>query len=89
VASIIDESLSSQVKVFLLENQVLSEVVEVETFVNSINVTDGQGKEVVIALTSQVDNQNTFITDSNGLNFQERKINFRPSWDLQVVDYIP
>lgn len=76
-------------KVFLLENQVLSEVVEVETFVNSINVTDGQGKEVVIALTSQVDNQNTFITDSNGLNFQERKINFRPSWDLQVVDYIP
>lgn len=89
MASIIDESLSSQVKVFLLENQVLSEVVEVETFVNSINVTDGQGKEVVIALTSQVDNQNTFITDSNGLNFQERKINFRPSWDLQVVDYIP
>jgi alpha-mannosidase len=73
------------VKVFLLENQVLSEVVEVETFVNSINVTDGQGKEVVIALTSQVDNQNTFITDSNGLNFQERKINFRPSWDLQVI----
>ncbi len=85
MASIIDESLSSQVKVFLLENQVLSEVVEVETFVNSINVTDGQGKEVVIALTSQVDNQNTFITDSNGLNFQERKINFRPSWDLQVI----
>lgn len=67
---------------FLLENQVLSEVVEVETFVNSIDVTDGQGKEVVIAFTSQVDNQNTFITDSNGLNFQERKINFRPTWDL-------
>jgi hypothetical protein len=70
------------VKVFLLDNQVLSEVVEVETFVNSIDVTDGQGKEVIIALTSQVDNQNTFITDSNGLDFQERKINFRPSWDL-------
>ena len=69
-------------KVFLLDNQVLSEVVEVETFVNSIDVTDGQGKEVIIALTSQVDNQNTFITDSNGLDFQERKINFRPSWDL-------
>jgi len=68
--------------VFLLDNQVLSEVVEVETFVNSIDVTDGQGKEVIIALTSQVDNQNTFITDSNGLDFQERKINFRPSWDL-------
>lgn len=85
MASIIDEKLSSQVKVFLQENQVLREVVEVETFVNSIDVSDGQGKEVVVAFTSQVDNQNTFITDSNGLNFQERKLNFRPTWDIQVI----
>ncbi len=86
MASIIDEKVSSQVKVFLLEKQVLSEVIEVETFVNSIDVSDGQGKEVVVAFTSQVDNQNTFVTDSNGLYFQERKINFRPSWDLKVYN---
>lgn len=31
-------------------------------------------------------NGGIFYTDSNGLEMQTRKLNFRPSWDLQVKE---
>lgn len=40
---------------------------EVETFIHSIPVDDGVGKEVVILFNSNVHNADTFYTDSNGL----------------------
>lgn len=29
-----------------------------------------------------IDNNSTFYTDSNGLEMQERILNYRPTWDL-------
>jgi hypothetical protein len=33
-----------------------------------------------------ISNDGVFYTDSNGLEMQTRKLNFRPSWDLKVKD---
>lgn len=55
-----------------------------ETFVDSINVSDGQGKEVVLSLAHSVSNKKVFYTDSNGLEEQKRTVNFRPTWNLSV-----
>ena len=60
--------------------------IEVQTFVDSINVADGQGKEIVMVV--QVPNMNTnktFYTDSMGMEMQKRILNYRPTWNLQVT----
>jgi hypothetical protein len=41
------------------------------------------GKEVVVSwFTPNINNNGTFYTDSNGLEMQERKINYRPTWNF-------
>ncbi len=63
----------------------LSNGVELQSFVNSISISDGQGKEVVLIVeVPNIDNQNTFYTDSMGMEMQKRVLNFRPTWNLQV-----
>jgi lysosomal alpha-mannosidase len=60
--------------------------IEVETFVDSIDVSSG-GKEITLNVaTSQIDNQNTFYTDSNGLEMVKRVLNYRPTWTLNNTD---
>ena len=42
--------------------------VEIESFVNSIDVlTEMQGKEIVMVIETDLKNNKTFYTDSNGL----------------------
>lgn len=44
-------------------------MVEIETQVNSIDVSDYQGKEIIMRVSNDqiTDNQGVFQTDSNGL----------------------
>jgi lysosomal alpha-mannosidase len=43
----------------------------------------GQGQEVTINFwTPDVDNKDTFYTDSNGLEMQKRVLNYRPTWNF-------
>jgi len=59
--------------------------IELQSFVDSINVADGQGKEVVLDVNvPSINNQNEFYTDSMGMELQRRVLNFRPTWDLAV-----
>ncbi|KAF4397582.1 hypothetical protein G4B88_027322 [Cannabis sativa] len=60
------------------------EHVEVEYIVGPIPINDGTGKEVVTQLTSTVDNNKTFYTDSNGRDFIKRIRDYRADWDLKV-----
>lgn len=55
---------------------------ELYTYVNSISTDDKVGKEVVLNIISNLTNNKTFYTDSNGLESQKRVINFRPTWPL-------
>ena len=43
------------------------------------------GKEVVAKWqVLDMDNDDVFYTDSNGLEMQERKVGYRPTWDLST-----
>jgi lysosomal alpha-mannosidase len=45
-----------------------------------------QGKEVVIQFqTPNIDNNKTFYTDSNGLEMQERILDYRPTWNFSSI----
>jgi lysosomal alpha-mannosidase len=59
--------------------------IEHESFVNSIPIGDGQGKELVIDWVIEgLHNNKTLYTDSNGLELQQRIFNYRPTWNLTV-----
>ena len=56
---------------------------EIEAFVNSINVQDNIGKEVVLIIESpEINNNQEWYTDSNGLEMQKRVFNYRPTWNF-------
>lgn len=62
---------------------------EIESYVNSINIDDNQGKEIIIIVDTDINNEKTFYTDSNGLDLQKRILNYRPSWNLTVIQKVP
>jgi len=35
---------------------------------------------------TNLDNQEVFYTDSNGLEMQRRQLNYRPTWNLTIAD---
>ncbi|CAD8062927.1 unnamed protein product [Paramecium primaurelia] len=58
----------------------------VDTFVDSIILQDYKGQEVVIQFLTDINNQQIFYTDSNGLTFQKRQVNHRDSWQMKVLE---
>ena len=56
----------------------------IETFVDSIPIDDGFGKEVTLNLKTKYNNGKTFFTDSMGLEEQTRVIDYRPTWNYTV-----
>lgn len=60
-----------------------------DTFVNSIDVSDHQGKEVIMRVTGHnISNDGVFYTDSNGLEMQKRTLNHRDTWDWDKDEYV-
>ena len=60
---------------------------EIDTFIQSIDTLE-TGKDVTINVETNIENFQEFYTDSNGLHMLERKIDYRPTWDLDVSDPI-
>jgi len=59
--------------------------IEVEYTVGPIPIKDGRGKEIVSRFSaSAIQSNGRFYTDSNGRDFQERRRNYRPTWDLEL-----
>lgn len=71
-----------------IENEISEKGFEIETFVDSIDISDGVGKEVVFNLAHSVSNNKTFYTDSNGLEELKRVVDFRPTWNYSVNEPI-
>ena len=57
-----------------------STAVELEWTVGPVDLSDGQGKEVILRLNSSLASQGVWFTDSNGREFQQRVRNQRPTW---------
>ncbi|GAM29188.1 hypothetical protein SAMD00019534_123640 [Acytostelium subglobosum LB1] len=67
---------------------------EVEETVGPIDISDGLGKEVVTRYNTSLNTNNTWYSDSNGMEMQQRIINYRPSWNYTVMqptsgNYVP
>jgi len=62
------------------DNALVKFVVDLDSLPN-FNQKDG--KEVIVKFhVHHIHNNQTFYTDSNGLEMQERIINFRPTWNI-------
>ena len=61
---------------------------EIETHIDSIDILDKVGKEVVMNFATNYANNKTFYTDSNGLEEQTRILNYRPTWPLVVNEEV-
>lgn len=59
--------------------------IEIETFVDSIPYLPGDGHEVIMRLTTPVISNQTYYTDSMGMEMQQRIRNYRSNWPLQVL----
>eukprot|EP01016_Furgasonia_blochmanni_P055610 TRINITY_DN933_c0_g2_i14.p1 TRINITY_DN933_c0_g2~~TRINITY_DN933_c0_g2_i14.p1 ORF type:complete len:629 (+),score=158.48 TRINITY_DN933_c0_g2_i14:164-2050(+) len=58
--------------------------IEIETFVDSIDIWDFSGKEIILRVQSDIDNGKVFFTDANGMEMQKRVLNYRPTFKLDV-----
>lgn len=57
-----------------------------QSFVDSIPIVDGVGKEIVMVVrVPTIQNNGTFYTDSMGMEMQTRVLNYRPTWTLNVT----
>eukprot|EP00978_Attheya_sp_CCMP212_P016963 scaffold44868_cov59-Attheya_sp.AAC.6 len=61
--------------------------VEFEFTVGPIPIDDGVGKEVITRFNTDIQNDGTFYTDSNGREFMKRRRSQRSSWDM--IEYEP
>ena len=60
-------------------------VIKVEVDLDSLPPIKLDGYEVIVDFTVEnFDHNQTFWTDSNGLEMQKRILNYRPTWDLQL-----
>ncbi|KAJ3678236.1 hypothetical protein LUZ60_002039 [Juncus effusus] len=60
------------------------EHVEIEFVVGPIPIDDEIGKEITTQITTEIESNKTFYTDSNGRDFIERIRDYRSDWDLEV-----
>jgi hypothetical protein len=61
-----------------------SRVVEIEATIGPIPIDDGNGKEVICRFDTNLATKSFYYTDANGLEMQQRKINYRPTWNYTV-----
>ena len=51
--------------------------------------SEGSGKEIITRfITKEIENKGEFMTDSNGREFLTRKVNYRPTWHLELAERV-
>ena len=74
-----------------------NEFIEFDVELSEVPIKDGKGKDVTVnwKMFDGFNANNTFYTDSNGLEMQERRLNFNPGYawakDMQNIsnNYYP
>lgn len=79
------EYLDTQLRFNILDE----EFIEVQHHVYPIPFNDNLGKELVVLYNfDEIKNGKTWYTDSNGLETQKRVLNYRPTYDLDLMQPI-
>jgi len=60
--------------------------IELEQTIGPIPIKDGLGKEIITRFVTNLSSSETWYTDSQGTEFQQRKLNYRPTWNLTVEE---
>lgn len=87
VVHLVGKYIDTQMRFYNNDN-LFDDMIEVENHIGSIPV-GSHGKEVVVVyefkdiVNKDSTKKLTWYTDSNGLEMQERKYNYRPTWDLE------
>jgi len=61
---------------------------DIEEVVGPIDISDGVGKEVVSRYTTNLNTNSKWYSDANGMEMQERILNYRPSWNYTIEEPI-
>ncbi|XP_067010796.2 lysosomal alpha-mannosidase isoform X2 [Anabrus simplex] len=79
----INSWVSQTVRVYKQENHV-----EFEWMVGPIPTDDSVGKEVISRFSSDLATDGVFYTDANGREMMKRRLNYRPTWEVQLEEPI-
>lgn len=82
--SLVEDKTSTKLYFSKTDGYVESYGIEIQTFIDSINISDHQGKEIVLDINTGYNNNKTFYTDSNGLEEQKRVLDHMPTWNITV-----
>jgi lysosomal alpha-mannosidase len=63
-----------------------SPVIEFDYTVGPIPMLDKINKEIITRFNTSIRSQSIFYTDSNGREFQQRKRDYRPTWNYTVTE---
>jgi lysosomal alpha-mannosidase len=63
-----------------------SPVIEFDYTVGPVPISDGLSKEIITRFTTNIRSNGIFFTDSNGREFQQRKRDYRPTWNYTVSE---
>jgi hypothetical protein len=58
--------------------------IKLRTFIDSIDVSDGNGKEIILHLGTNWNGKGEFYTDSNGMGMVPRKWNYQPTYEVNT-----
>ena len=88
ILKLFSENLTTTI---LINNKKIHEGFELETFLEPLEDSARKGKEVVLLITSKnLQNGNTFYTDSNGYFMEKRVLNQRETYEPKLEKlYIP
>mmetsp|Transcript_6779 Transcript_6779/g.10906 ORF Transcript_6779/g.10906 Transcript_6779/m.10906 type:complete len:143 (+) Transcript_6779:1986-2414(+) len=83
-----NESEPQRATVQVTFNPAIQDVLTFEVRLDSLPEVHRTGYEVTVNFRMlDWDNNQTFYTDANGLEMQERVLNYRPTWDLKNTNY--
>eukprot|EP01129_Flabellula_baltica_P000848 TRINITY_DN1078_c0_g1_i1.p1 TRINITY_DN1078_c0_g1~~TRINITY_DN1078_c0_g1_i1.p1 ORF type:complete len:965 (+),score=111.58 TRINITY_DN1078_c0_g1_i1:28-2895(+) len=84
IVSVIEKSWLKKVY-RLYKNQ---NYIEVEQHVGPIDISNGDGKEIIVRYNTDIENGKTFFTDSQGQEMIKRVLNHRDSYKLNLQEHI-
>ena len=62
-----------------------SDLIEVEHTIDSIDISNNVGKEVIVKYSTSLQSNGFMFTDSNGRDMILRQRDFRSTWDLDLT----